>query len=146
MKNFWVNLYLFWGMVQDLREKKISLLYLKTGAGVALMFLLWGIGNQGIKIMDILVSCLPGILFLSLAKLTKEKIGEGDGLLFLIIGCCLDSKESWMLWQLSLLLSFLFSFLMLIMKKYKGESQIAFIPFVWFAHVFLWSMKYVTQK
>ena len=77
-------------MVQDLREKKISLLYLKIGAGVALMFLLWGIGNQGIKIMDILVSCLPGILFLSLAKLTKEKIGEGDGLLFLIIGCCLE--------------------------------------------------------
>ncbi len=144
MKNLLVSIYLLWGMIQDLKEKKISLVYIKIGAGLGVLFLLWEMGSQKVKIADILFSFLPGVLFLIISKITKEKIGAGDGLLFLVLGCCLGSKVTWTLWQLALLLSSVFSFVMLIMKKYRAESQVAFVPFVWIAHIFLWSMKYVT--
>ena len=88
------------------------------------------------------LSFLPGLIFLFVAKISREKIGVGDGWLFLIVASWLGSKETWALWQMSLILSSIFSLVMLITKKYSSSYCIAFIPFVWLSHLLLWSLYY----
>ena len=137
-----MNLYLLWGAIQDLKEKKISMIYLKVGVVLGLLFFMGEIQRQNISIEEVLLSFLPGILFLFVAKLSGEKIGFGDGWLFLIVACWLGMRETWALWQISLVLSSIFSFVMLITKKYSRSHCMAFVPFVWLAHLLLWSLYY----
>ena len=142
MKQMLMNLYLLWGAIQDLKEKKISLLYLKVGVMMGLLFFIGDIKRQDITIGEIIFSFLPGILFLIAAKISREKIGFGDGWLFLIVACWVGMRETWALWQISLVLSSIFSFVMLITKKYSRSYCMAFVPFVWLAHLLLWSLYY----
>ena len=142
MKNMLLNLYLFWGMLQDLKERKISFIYLMVGAIIGVLFLIEGFFGQCLEVIDILFSFLPGIIFLLIAKFSKEKIGFGDGWLFLILGGWIGSKKIWALWQLSLVLSATFSLLMLGIKKCRIKSQIPFIPFVWLIHLIFMGANY----
>ena len=142
MKQILMNLYLFWGAIQDLKEKKISLIYLKVGVILGVMFFTGEIKRQNLTVEEIILSFLPGLIFLFVAKISREKIGVGDGWLFLIVASWLGSKETWALWQMSLILSSIFSLVMLITKKYSSSYCIAFIPFVWLSHLLLWSLYY----
>ena len=142
MKQILMNLYLLWGAIQDLKEKKISLVYLKVGVVLGLLFFIGEIKRQNLIVGEITLSFLPGIMFLFVAKISREKIGVGDGWLFLIVACWLGAKETWALWQMSLVLSSIYSFVMLITKKYSFSYCIAFVPFVWLAHLLLWSLYY----
>ena len=92
--------------------------------------------------MVVFLSLVPGLIFLLIAKVSKEKIGLGDGWLFLIIAAWVGTETTWIIWYGSLLLSALFSIVMVILKKYKMQSQLPFIPFIWLAHLFLWSLNY----
>ena len=142
MKNLLMNLYLMWGTMEDLKEKKISLTYLKIGAILGILFFIREMKNQDLSVINVFLSFLPGMIFLLIAKITKEKIGYGDGWLFLIISCWMGTMKTWALWQTSLLLSSVFSIVMLITQKCKMKSHIAFVPFVWLAHLLLWSLNY----
>lgn len=128
-------------MIQDLKEKRLSMIYLEIGAVLGILFFMGEIESRKLDI-EIIFSFLPGIIFLLISKITKEKIGEGDGWLFLILGGCMGAKNTWLLWQISLILSSVFSLIVLVSKKNKAESQIAFVPFIWTAHVLLWSLHY----
>ena len=141
MKNIVINFYLLWGAWQDFREKKISVTYLKVGVVLGLILLLYDFFNKQVNSKEMILSFLPGIIFICISKITKEKIGIGDGLVFLLIGIFWGEK-TWMLWQTSLVLSSLYSFIMIVAKKSKLENQIAFIPFVWLGHFLLWSFYY----
>ena len=138
MKNIIINFYLLWGAWQDFREKKISVMYLKVGVVLGLILLLCDFLNKQVNSKEMILSFLPGIIFLCISKITKEKIGIGDGFVFLLIGSFLGEK-TWILWQISLVLSSLYSFFMIVAKKGKLKNQIAFIPFVWLGHLLLWS-------
>ena len=135
MKYGLMNLYLLWGTIQDLKEKKISLVYLKIGLAIGILFLLEKIIGQKLAVVEVFLSFVPGIIFLLLGKMSKEKIGFGDGWLFLIIACWMETKEIWILWQVSLSLCSIFSIVMLMAKKFNTKYCIPFIPFVWLAHL-----------
>ena len=91
---------------------------------------------------EVVLSFVPGTIFLLVGKVSKEKIGYGDGWLFLIIACWLGMRETWELWQVSLFLCSLFSFVILLAKKINSKHCMPFIPFVWLAHLLLWIMIY----
>ena len=137
-----MNLYLLWGAIQDLKEKKISRFYLNVGVILGILFFIGEIRQRNLEIVEVLLSFLPGIIFLLIAKISKEKIGYGDGWLFLIIACWMEARETWILWQLSLFISSVFSFILIIIKKCNVKSSIAFIPFIWLGHLVLCSMIY----
>jgi leader peptidase (prepilin peptidase)/N-methyltransferase len=107
-----------------------------------ILSLLFFIGEEKYKDFNVIVVCLsfiPGLIFLLVAKVSKEKIGLGDGWLFLIVAGWIGTGDTWTIWAHSLLLSTFFSIVMLVLKKYKLQSQLPFIPFIWLAHLFLWS-------
>ena len=132
-----VNVYLLWGSLQDIRRKAISAFYIKTGIVMGIVYVLWEWQQQLADWQDKSLSLIPGIIFLIIARLSKEKIGYGDGILFLVLGICMEAKEIWNLWQIALLLSTMISVLMMIIKRWKLCSTVAFVPFVWLAHLII---------
>ena len=142
MKHGLLNLYLLWGTLQDIKEKKISRTYLRIGAILSLLFFIGEGNRQNLNMMVVFLSLVPGLIFLLIAKVGKEKIGLGDGWIFLIMAGWMGAEITWTIWYISLILSAFFSFVMMVLKKYKMQSQLPFIPFVWMAHLFLWSINH----
>ena len=133
--NVILNVYLFWGALQDIKRKSISATFIKVGIIIGIGNFFWEMYHQSFCGTERMWSMLPGLVFLMITKATKEKIGYGDGIVFLILGSCMDLSDIMSLWQISLLLSMFFSFFMVVIKKWNLHSQVAFVPFIWIAHV-----------
>lgn len=139
-----LNVYLFWGALQDVREKTISHYFIKVGILIGLANCLWEIYLQVFYGKERILSLVPGIVFLVIAKISAEKIGYGDGMVFLILGSCMKPFEIWCLWQVSLWLDTIYSLIMVTIKKLQFHSKVAFLPFVWVAYNLLMLFKFVS--
>lgn len=138
-----VNIYLLFGAVRDIKKKKITNHYLWTGAimGVIIKFLNYGEATA--KSGEWLLAFIPGVLMLILAKITEEKIGYGDGWLIVILGNYMTVSEISILLQISIILIFLFSVIVLCGKMATKTCQIPFLPFLWISHLLVWRLGYV---
>lgn len=137
-----VNVYLLWGSLQDIRERKITDSYLRIGEiGSLIHRVIWFLSGIS-SFSEWIYGLLPGVFLLIVAKLTGEKIGYGDGILLLILGNFLHFKEVWMLLQTALLLLMIFSFSLIFSKKADKKCEIPFLPFLWLAHTILWGFGY----
>lgn len=143
MKEFMLNFYLLWGTGQDIKERKISNLYLIVGMVGGLVFSIFNILKGDFVFGRWIVAWTPGIIFMVLAKVLKEKIGMGDGLVLLILGNFYGVKEICLLLQLVFVFLTIFSIALLCSKKVSGEYQIPFLPFLWMTHMLLWGLHYV---
>ena len=63
MKHGLMNLYLLWGTLQDIKEKKISLIYLRIGAILSLLFFIGERTRQDLNVMVVFLSLVPGLIF-----------------------------------------------------------------------------------
>lgn len=110
----------------DLKRKELPVLVTVTGAGIGLLF--WIIlGNRSITLF---AGFLPGILLLLFAKISREAIGYGDGLLIVMMGMYLkiNSLISVCMWAFSL--AGVVALFLLITAKKKGKQEIPFVPFL----------------
>ena len=89
------------------------------------------------------IAFIPGVIILVLAGITGEKIGFGDGWLVIILGNFMSIVEIIRLLQLAIILTFMFSVIILCGKKATKTYQIPFLPFLWLSHLFLWRLGYV---
>ena len=137
------NIYLFWGTLQDVRRKKISDHYLLTGGLAGIFFKIVSLLKGQLEVRQWVIAFLPGILFLVVAKITKEKIGMGDGLLLLILGNSMKLMEIYMLLQMAIIIVAAAALIMICGKKVSGDYQIPFLPFLWLSHILLWRLGYV---
>ena len=80
--------------------------------------------------MFALFGILPGLLFLAMAVLTKEKVGYGDGLVLIVTGVLLGLRVNLMMVFMGLFLAALSSIWLLIRKKAGRNTKIAFVPFL----------------
>lgn len=138
-----VCLYLLWGAWQDFQNKRIKNSYLWVGE-------LLGIALKTVRIVwdkssftDWLWASLPGIFLLITAKVTKEKIGMGDGWVVLILGNYLSVLEICYVFQTALIMVIIFFVVSLWRKKVAKEYEVPFLPFLWGAYTFLWGIGYV---
>ena len=138
-----ICLYLLWGTWQDLQNKKIKNSYLWVGGIVGIILKMTNVILGRYNFKDWIWALLPGILLLVIARVTKEKIGMGDGWVLLILGNYLSIVEIWYVFQIALLTVTIFSLILLCIKKINKEYEIPFLPFLWAAYTFLWRMHYV---
>ena len=138
-----VNTYLLWGMWQDIKERQIGNLYLIVGAVGGLIICLLKIWIAGFIFEEWVAALIPGVFLLISAKVWKEKIGLGDGLLLLVLGNFFRIGELWLILQVAAVLLIIFSILLLSSKKASKDCQIPFLPFLWIAHTLLWGLHYV---
>ncbi|MBR5596578.1 MAG: hypothetical protein IKW30_04130 [Lachnospiraceae bacterium] len=143
MKNIIINIFLLWGMIQDIKTYKINSYYLRIGGIIAFVIFCLSIWRNNFIGKQWLISLLPGLIFLVIAKITKEKIGYGDGYVLLILGSCFLNIKIWKLLEVSILLITSFTIIMLAFKKITTKDKIPFLPFLWLSHLLLWGMEYV---
>ncbi len=113
--------------LRDCRYKKIPLI------PVGVLFVL-GIIYQIIagesSFPQVMLSLLPGLLLLLTAKLSRQAVGYGDGLVFIAAGTFLGLFATLFLALFSLILSALAGAFLMIFKKYHGKDTMPFLPFV----------------
>lgn len=141
--NVIVNIYLLLGSVQDIKKKKITNYYLWAGAMIGVILKIINYGEVTEKSGEWLTAFIPGVLVLMLAKVTEEKIGYGDGWLIVVLGNYMTVMEISILLQISIILIFLFSAIVLCRKMASKTCQIPFLPFLWLSHLFMWRLGYV---
>lgn len=127
-----MGIWLLWCSVQDIKEKKISIILLTAG-GVLLsaLFLLTG----GIAVTSRLSGLLLGLLLLAVGRLFKDQIGAGDGAIICITGICLGFAKNLNLMLLGLSLAAILSLFLLIFKKAGRKDTIPFVPFLLFSYL-----------
>ncbi len=124
------GIFLTVGAFWDIREKRISQVWMRLGLLVGLGCMIYGCVTGQRGVMEILTACLPGALFLLISAVTHEQMGSGDGLALLVLGGLLGAKRVWFIWMISLGGVFLFGMMLLILKKGTGKTRIAFFPFL----------------
>ena len=120
--------------VRDLKKHRISMLSVMI-AGV-IGFILCALFIKD-NIMSVLGGILIGVVMLLLAKFTEEKIGYGDGWVFMVTGIYLGLRANLYLLFVSLFLSAVVSMILLICKKAEYKTELPFVPFVLPGYLFL---------
>lgn len=120
--------------IQDIKEKEVSLWKLKIYGFLSLAVCLWDILTIEKDTFSLiekgLLGLIPGLFLLFIAKVTKEAIGYGDGLILLFIGISLGFWESLGVLFTGLLGVFLTSVLVFFCCGRKKGFRIPFIPFL----------------
>jgi len=143
MNSIIITGYLLWGSWQDIRKRKISCNYLLFGGigGIIAGILSFLKGNW--LLSKWLVAFLPGIIILMIARITKEKIGTGDGWVLVVLANYMNLQEVCMLLQTAIILVVLFALLLICGRRVSKDYPIPFLPFLWIAYMILWRLGYV---
>ena len=126
MQLCWSGYLCFLGWL-DIRHRKIPLLYLLLGIGVALSVLFFQ--EQGMWILS-LGGAGIGVAFLGISKITKEAIGYGDSLLILGLGILLGFWQVMAVLVVAFSLTAISSMVLLVLKKMNRRTTLPFIPFL----------------
>lgn len=120
------------GCIFDVQSKKIPLFILGAGG-------MWSVAGLIIKAIETGISqmllfaipaILPGAVLLILSFLTEKKIGYGDGMVLMILGCMEGIRMAFLVFCIGLFLQSLFAVGLLIAKKADKQSCIPFMPFL----------------
>ncbi len=120
--------------IEDIRQKKITIsITLFSGMiGIFLHLFFW---NQSIYTM--LLGMLPGIGLLGLSRLTKGKIGMGDGLVFMLTGLYLGLSENLLLMCISFFLAGIWGILLLVVGHCGKNERMPFVPFLFLGYILM---------
>lgn len=120
--------------VQDIREKEISLWKLQIYGFLILGIFLSRFFIQKNSLFSLLekgiFGLIPGLLFLFLAKASKEAVGYGDGIILLFIGISIGFWQCLGVLFTALLGIFLAAAMILILDGRKKNVRIPFLPFL----------------
>lgn len=114
----------------DFRNKEIPLWISSLGAGVGVVFCI----VEEREVMNILISCLPGIFALMFSKLTREVMGYGDSILLLVMGIYLPLEELLSIGMLAFGIAGIVALILLVFFQKRGREEIAFVPFLSIAY------------
>lgn len=119
---------------QDIREQRLSFLWLLGAGGMGIIFWLC---RRTIAWESLLGGIAVGAFLVLFAIFTKERIGIGDGILFCVTGIFLGMAENIILLMTAFLLAAGYAIILLVRKKCDRNSQIPFLPFVLGAYIVL---------
>lgn len=113
--------------VADIRSRKVSVIRLAV-------FTVLGIALNVIKayqpIWSMLSGMAIGLLVIFFAKVSREGIGYGDGVLFIASGAFLGFNDNLRLLLFSLIFAAVTGGICLLMRRKNIKSEMPFIPFV----------------
>ena len=131
MEELVIQIFLGYGAIKDLKDRKIPVWYLILGSILALIFYK---GRENRSLFLLFLSLFPGFIFIMYSLIKKEGAGMGDGILLSIMGVWLSVKI-WMLWYASLILICVFSVLLLLFKRLTIRQSLPYYPFFWLAYL-----------
>lgn len=132
LKEICTLIFMGWQAIEDLRDRTIRM-------DVVLLFLIPGViwrmmeGSSWSQcLMYVLVSCLPGSILLLLSFLWKGQLGEGDGLILLVVGMYLGVIKTIIICYVALIMVVFAGTFACICRMRRKEKVICypFAPFV----------------
>lgn len=121
---------------EDYKTEKISMILIMTGAVISIAAAVINKDN----IMQILYGILTGNAILLIGYASREAVGYGDGLIFIITGIFLGWMNNIVLIAGSLLLAAVCSMILMALRIKKRTDRIAFAPFILGAYVLMKAM------
>lgn len=118
---------------RDYKEKCIYL-YLPIVAGVIGMLLHIFFWEH--EMTDILLGAGIGGCVMLLARISKESIGIGDGIMLMVSGIYLGFWENMQLFFSALLLVGVTALFLIVIKKKRRDYRVPFLPFLLVAYLF----------
>ena len=97
------------------------------------------------KLEAILFSMIIGVTLLVAAKISNQRIGYGDGIIFLILGLWIGFWDGISLLFFSLILSSIISVYLIIVRRKGRDYRIPFIPFVTAAYIILEGARFLSS-
>lgn len=127
------------GGIFDVKSKKIPFVVLGAGGIWSVIGLVFKAAETGIPqtLLFILTGIVPGAILVVLSFLTEKKIGYGDGIVLMILGCMEGAGTAFLVFCTGLFLQSLFAVGLLIAKKADKQSCIPFVPFLLAARIML---------
>ena len=120
--------------ITDLKSKTIPIWWTVVfGISAMIYQIFW----KKQKLEAILFSMIIGVTLLVAAKISNQRIGYGDGIIFLILGLWIGFWDGISLLFFSLILSSIISVYFIIVRRKGRDYRIPFIPFVTAAYIIL---------
>lgn len=85
--------------------------------------------------LGLLTGMIPGLFLLMTGMVSSGKVGYGDGILVLALGIWIGFFKCLMTLTTGLLLAAIWSAFSLVIKRFKKDDQIPFIPFLFFGYL-----------
>ena len=126
MKEFILAIWLMLEAVIDWKYKYISIWHLIMGGAIGILFCLL----QKRALDEVALACIPGVCLLVFAKLTREAIGYGDGMVFLVLGLYLSIEEILMIGFWASAAAGIMALTLLVVFRKSGKYRMAFLPFL----------------
>lgn len=114
----------------DLKYKEIPLWFVIVGGIGGIVFCIL----EGRVPTEVVLACIPGALALVFSKLTKEVMGYGDGIVFLVMGIYLSLERLLAIGMLAFLIAGVVALVLLVVFRKKGNYRIPFLPFLFLAY------------
>lgn len=118
--------YLIYSSYRDIKTYTVSI---HVSATVVIIIFAVNLIYGSNSMLSILLSTVPGLFLFIMAYITRQSIGYGDCLVFMVVGLGMGFKAVLMVLLISFILSSLFS-LYLIARHKSGKTAIPFVPFI----------------
>lgn len=116
------------GTYFDLRFKKIPFYLILAFITAGVIYVVWvGDYMNFMRYMGV----LTGVCFCVISILSRQAVGMGDALMFLVLGWCLGFYQLLLLLFFSFCLSAVCSLILLAMKRVDKKTEIPFLPFLY---------------
>lgn len=130
MEKLCLGAFLLFQAILDGKTGKVHLLLLLAQAGAGL-----GLGClSGLSGTDQWSRFLPGLCLLGAAYASGEKIGAGDGWLFLALGVYLTAIQQVILFSWAVFLAGLWTIPLFLLQRVEKDTALPFVPFVLFVY------------
>ena len=128
--------------ITDLKSKTIPIWWTVVfGISAMIYQIFW----KKQKLEAILFSMIIGVTLLVAAKISNQRIGYGDGIIFLILGLWIGFWDGISLLFFSLILSSIISVYLILVRRKGSDYRIPFIPFVIAAYIILEGARFLSS-
>ena len=111
------------------KEKAIPWLFLICGGVCVGIGLVYGVVTEDVNWYEPVLGMVPGVILLVIARVTG-KMGYGDGIILMMIGCVTTYWGGCVVLCLSSFLAAVFCVVLLAFRKVKRHSRIPYVPFL----------------
>lgn len=115
------------GSIMDIRKRTVSLILVWSCMAAGSV---WQIVFQQTELWELVLSLFPGIVLISLAWLTEEKIGYGDGWIVMTAGIWTGIWDVFLILTGGMMLCGLYSGILLSLRKIRRNDTLPFLPFL----------------
>ena len=126
--------------ILDARSRRISLI----AAGVtAACGLCWRLAEGSLLSWNVLLGLLPGVLWLLLAKATKESVGYGDAWVLLAAGIVLGGEDMFFMCTAAIFLAGVIALILLVFFHKSKKYQMPFLPFLMVGYLCVCARRFI---